>query len=150
MTKSRYAPTRRALLIVNGLTNLTAAGLLLAKKPAGVVLGGVFGVTLMLWICIQFYMFPPNFMSTSCFIFGLIQAATGYMAWVFQKQEAFRADREVYPRRGTDPRRLVVFFSRVGYVRKRPTRRRNAPARRCTRSGPRSIRCREGVYKEKN
>lgn len=33
MTKSRYAPTRRALLIVNGLTNLTAAGLLLAKSP---------------------------------------------------------------------------------------------------------------------
>lgn len=119
MTKSRYAPTRRALLIVNGLTNLTAAGLLLAKKPAGVVLGGVFGVTLMLWICIQFYMFPPNFMSTSCFIFGLIQAATGYMAWVFQKQEAFRADREDYPRSGTDPRRLVVFFSRMGYVRKK-------------------------------
>lgn len=96
-----------------------AAGLLLAKKPAGVVLGGVFGVTLMLWICIQFYMFPPNFMSTSYFIFGLIQAATGYMAWVFQKQEAFRADREDYPRIGTDPRRLVVFFSRMGYVRKK-------------------------------
>lgn len=34
-----------ALLIVNGLTNLTAAGLLLAKKHSGVVLGGVFGVT---------------------------------------------------------------------------------------------------------
>ena len=119
MTKSRYAPTRRVLLIVNGLINLTAAGLLLAKKPAGVVLGGVFGVTLMLWICIQFYMFPPNFMSTSYFIFGLIQAATGYMAWVFQKQEAFRADREDYPRSGTAPRRLVVFFSRMGYVRKK-------------------------------
>lgn len=108
-----------ALLIVNGLTNLTAAGLLMAKKPAGVVLGGVFGVTLMLWICIQFYMFPPNFMSTSYFIFGLIQAATGYMAWVFRKQEAFRADRADYPRIGTEPRRLVVFFSRMGYVRKK-------------------------------
>lgn len=108
-----------ALLIVNGLTNLTAAGLLMAKKPAGVVLGGVFGVTLMLWICIQFYMFPPNFMSTSYFIFGLIQAATGYMAWVFRKQEAFRADRADYPRIGTNPRRLVVFFSRMGYVRKK-------------------------------
>lgn len=108
-----------ALLIVNGLTNLTAAGLLMAKKPADVVLGGVFGVTLMLWICIQFYMFPPNFMSTSYFIFGLIQAATGYMAWVFRKQEAFRADRADYPRIGTEPRRLVVFFSRMGYVRKK-------------------------------
>ena len=43
-----------ALLIVNGLTNLTAAGLLLARKRAGAVCGGVFGVTLMMWICIQF------------------------------------------------------------------------------------------------
>ncbi|MFR5889962.1 MAG: hypothetical protein ACLUFM_03165, partial [Lachnospiraceae bacterium] len=53
-----------ALLVVNGLTNLTAAALLFAKKKSGVILGGVFGITLMLWICIQFYMFPPNFMSS--------------------------------------------------------------------------------------
>ena len=53
-------PSGRALLIVNGLTNLTAAGLLLAEKRAGVTLGGLFGVTLMLWICIQFYMFPQK------------------------------------------------------------------------------------------
>ena len=107
-----------ALLIVNGLTNLTAAGLLLAKKPAGVTLGGLFGVTLMLWICIQFYMFPLNFMSTIYFIFGLAQAATGYAAWVFRKQENFHVDAADYPHIGTDPRRLVVFFSRMGYVRK--------------------------------
>ena len=50
------------------LKRLTAACLLLAKKKAGVVLGGVFGVTLMLWICIQFYMFPPNFiLQSTCF-----------------------------------------------------------------------------------
>ena len=70
-----------ALLIVNGLTNLTAAVLLLKKKKLGVILGGVFGVTLMLWICIQFYIFPPNFMSTIYFVFGLCQAVTGYAAW---------------------------------------------------------------------
>ena len=63
-----------ALLIVNGLTNLTAASLLLAKKNAGITLGGLFGVTLMLWIRIQFYMFPPNFMSTIYFMFGFAQA----------------------------------------------------------------------------
>ena len=34
-----------ALLIVNGLTNLVAALLLLRKKKIGVVLGGVRGVT---------------------------------------------------------------------------------------------------------
>ena len=107
-----------ALLIVNGLTNLTAAGLLLAKKKAGTVLGGMFGVTLMLWICIQFYIFPPNFMSTIYFIFGVAQAATGYAAWVFEKQEAFHVDLSDYPNIGTDKKRLVVFFSRMGYVRK--------------------------------
>ena len=107
-----------ALLIVNGLTNLTAAVLLLAKKKAGVVLGGVFGVTLMLWICIQFYIFPPNFMSTSYFIFGAAQAASGYAAWVFGKQESFHVDISDYPNIGTNEKRLVVFFSRMGYVRR--------------------------------
>ena len=106
-----------ALLTVNGLTNLTAAVLLLLKKKCGVVLGGVFGVTLMLWICIQFVIFPPNFMSTSYFIFGFCQAATGYIAWVFAGQEAFRVDRSDYPNIGTDSTRLVVFFSRMGYVK---------------------------------
>ena len=107
-----------ALLIVNGLSNLTAACLLLAKKKAGVVLGGIFGVTLMLWICIQFYIFPLNFMSTIYFLFGLCQAATGYAAWIFLRQESFRVDPADYPHIGADPRRLVVCFSRMGYVRK--------------------------------
>ena len=77
-----------ALLIVNGLTNLTAAVLLLKKEKLGVILGGIFGVTLMLWICIQFYMFPMNFMSTSFFVIGLLQAITDYVAWrLLQKEE---------------------------------------------------------------
>ena len=76
-----------ALLIVNGLTNLTAATLLLRRKKNGVILGGIFGITLMLWICIQFYMFPLNFMSTIYFVFGLCQAITGYAAWVLLKRE---------------------------------------------------------------
>ena len=107
-----------ALLIVNGLTNLTAAGLLLARKKIGIVLGGVFGVTLMLWICIQFYMFPLNFMSTIYFIFGLAQACTGYAAWVFYQQEQFTVRPEDYPNVGSNPRRLVVYFSRMGYGKK--------------------------------
>ena len=106
-----------ALLTVNGLPNLTAAVLLLLKKKGGVVLGGVFGVTLMLWICSQFVIFPPNFMSPSYFIFGFSQAATGYITWVFAGQEAFRVDRSDYPNIGTDSTRLVVFFSRMGYVK---------------------------------
>ncbi len=76
-----------ALLIVNGLTNLTAAALLLKQKKLGVLLGGIFGVTLMLWICIQFYMFPLNFMSTIYFVFGLCQAITGFAAWKLLRRE---------------------------------------------------------------
>ncbi len=107
-----------ALLIVNGLTNLTAAVLLLRKKALGVTLGGVFGVTLMLWICIQFYMFPPNFMSTIYFIFGLAQAATGYAAGVFARQEAFSVQEADYPHVGENGKHLVVYFSRMGYGKK--------------------------------
>ncbi len=83
-----------ALLIVNGLTNLTAAVLLLKKRKSGVILGGVFGVTLMLWICIQFYMFPLNFMSTIYFVFGLCQAITGYAARKLYKREGNESYRE--------------------------------------------------------
>lgn len=107
-----------ALLIVNGLSNLTAAVLLLLKKKSGVILGGVFGVTLMLWICIQFVIFPLNFMSTSYFVFGFCQAVTGYMVWVFSRQEAFSVDFSDYASIGTNSSRLVVFFSRMGYVKK--------------------------------
>ena len=67
----------RELLIVLGL--IGAAVLLLSKKKLGVILGGIFGVTLMLWICIQFYMFPFNFMSTAYFIFSKNEKYTGFV-----------------------------------------------------------------------
>ena len=107
-----------ALLIVNGLTNLGTAILLLRRRKAGDVLGGIFGVTLMLWICIQFYMFPLNVMSTSFFFFGLLQAICGYAACVFRMQESFSVSEKDYPWIGTNPTRLVVYFSRMGYTKK--------------------------------
>lgn len=107
-----------ALLIVNGITNLTSVALLIKGKRLGVILGGIFGVTLMLWICIQFYMLPPNFMSTIYFIFGFCQAVTGYAAFIFQKQEAFAIQSFEYKNIGSDPRKLVVYFSRLGYVKR--------------------------------
>ena len=108
-----------SLLIVNGISNLTAAGLLIANKRIGAMLGGVFGITLMLWICIQFYMFPLNFMSTAYFIFGFIQAITGYMTVVFYDQEHFTVSESDYPNIGSDPTKLVVYFSRMGYTKKK-------------------------------
>lgn len=108
-----------ALLTVNGITNLTAAALLFAKKKAGVVCSMIFGITLMLWICIQFYMFPLNFMSTAFFVFGFLQAVTGYATVVFYKQEHFEINEADYKNIGSNPSRLVVYFSRMGYVRKK-------------------------------
>ena len=43
------------LLIINGITNLVAAGLLFARKKAGIILGMTFGITLMLWIIICYF-----------------------------------------------------------------------------------------------
>lgn len=107
-----------ALLLVNGITNLTATILLLKKKRCGVIVGGIFGLTLMMWISIQFYIFPLNFMSSAYFVFGALQAVSGYAAWVFEKQESFRFDKSEYQNIGKDKRRLVVYFSRMGYVKK--------------------------------
>lgn len=107
-----------ALLIINGLTNLMAFLLLLKNNKLGIILGGLFGVTLMLWICIQFYIFPLNFMSTSYFIFGFLQFITGYMTYVFYKQEHFTIDYSKYTHINTNPQELVIYFSRMGYVKK--------------------------------
>lgn len=107
-----------SLLIVNGITNIIASILLFMNKKSGIILGGLFGITLMLWICIQFYMFPLNFMSTAYFIFGLFQTITGYICYIFCKQEQFKFNSDEYTNIGTNPDKLVVYFSRMGYVRK--------------------------------
>ncbi len=106
-----------ALLCVNGIPNLAAAGLLLAGKKSGIVCGALFGLTLMAWIVIQFVIFPPNFMSSIYFVFGILQALTGMAAWIFYQQEHFTVREEDYPHIGSDPRRLVVWFSRMGYTK---------------------------------
>lgn len=115
-----------ALLIVNGLTNITASIFLFMKKKVGMILGFVFGITLMLWICIQFYAFPANVMSILYFIFGFLQALAGYIGIVFYKQERFVVDESKYKNVGTNKERLVVSFSRMGYVKKQAYEAANA------------------------
>ncbi|MGN1062395.1 MAG: hypothetical protein ACI4RO_04630, partial [Candidatus Scatosoma sp.] len=113
-----------ALLIVNGLTNLTAAFLLFRRKKAGEILGGAFGVTLMLWIVIQFIIFPFNFLSTAYFVFGALQSLTGALCLIGRAQSEFAAalnekiKNKEYSRVGSDGKKLVVYFSRKGYVEK--------------------------------
>ena len=107
-----------SLLVVNGITNIVASILLIKKKKLGIILGGFFGITLMLWIIIQFVIFPANFMSTIYFIFGFIQMITGYMCYVFYRQEMFKVNENDYKNIGTNKKELVVFFSRMGYTKK--------------------------------
>lgn len=107
-----------SLLIVNGLSNLTAMFLLLERKHIGVKLGFAFGITLMMWITIQFFIYPFNFMSTAYFIFGLLQTIVGYAAIIFYKQEHFGINMADYPNIGTNDKVIVVYFSRMGYVKK--------------------------------
>lgn len=107
-----------SLLIVNGITNIIASILLFMKKKIGIILGGIFGITLMLWITIQFIIFPMNFMSTIYFIFGFIQAITGYMCYVFYEQEKFIVSENNYNNIGKDNKKIVVYFSRMGYTKK--------------------------------
>lgn len=107
-----------ALLIVNGITNILSFVLLLKNKKLGMYLGMIFGITLMLWIVIQFIIFPLNFMSTIYFIFGFLQFITGYIMIVGYKQDNFNFDINSYPNISQNSKSLVVYFSRMGYTKK--------------------------------
>lgn len=106
------------LLLVNGITNLVASVLLFKRKKIGVILGMTFGVTLMLWITIQFVIFPFNFMSTAYFIFGFLQFLTGYACLVGFLQSKFSFGERLYKNIGKNSKSLVIFFSRSGYTKK--------------------------------
>lgn len=69
-----------ALLCVNGITNATATVLILRRNPWGLTLGTVFGITLILWILLQLYIFPLNAMDIIYLGFGILQTITGLYA----------------------------------------------------------------------
>ena len=119
--------------------------LLLARKPAGTVLGGIFGVTLMLWICIQFYMFPLNFMSTIYFIFGICQAAAGYAAWVSALAAPVRSFCKAAAGKIREADYILVHHQKDTYENAAEEMDRLLGV---THTSLRSIQCREGTYKE--
>lgn len=107
-----------SLLIVNGITNLLAFYFLITNKKLGIILGSIFGISLMLWIIIQFIILPFNMLSTIFFIIGFIQFITGYMTYVFYNQEKFIFDETLYKNINKNKDILVVYFSRMGYTKK--------------------------------
>ena len=106
------------LLLVIGVPNLTAATLLAFRKKSGVILGRVCGIILMLWTFIRLCLFPFSLLPVVCFILGLCETVTGYLAEVYAEKENFSITMDDYPRVGTNPEKLVVFFSRTGYTKK--------------------------------
>ena len=106
------------LILVNGLSNMVAAVLILRNKRAGFVLGTIFGFTLMLWITIQFVIFPKNVLSTSYFIFGVLQLLCGYTALVSYNQVNFKFDESDYKNISSTSKTLVVYFSRMKYTKR--------------------------------
>ncbi|MBO4706100.1 MAG: hypothetical protein J5647_10230 [Spirochaetaceae bacterium] len=109
------------LILVNGVSNITAAILILRNKKIGFILGTVFGFTLMLWIIIQFIIFPSNFLSNTYFVFGVLQLITGYAALVSFNQVNFKFDEKDFPNVVADSKAgsktLVIYFSRLNYTK---------------------------------
>jgi len=76
-----------ALLLVNGVTNFISF-FLIYKKSRYAALSVMFcGIILMLWITLQFIIWNFNWLSNTYFIFGLLQAVTGYMYWKIEKEK---------------------------------------------------------------
>lgn len=107
-----------SLLIINGMSNLTAAYLIAKDKRIGIILGTIFGFTLMLWITIQFIILPTNKLSITFFIIGILQLIIGYITYVFYTQEKFKFNIKDYKNINKNKDNLVIYFSRMGYTKK--------------------------------
>jgi len=74
-----------ALLLVNGVTNFISFFLIYRKRPYAALSVLFCGIILMLWITLEFIIWDFNFLSNIYFVFGLLQALTGYMYWKREK-----------------------------------------------------------------
>ena len=70
-----------ALLIINGLSNTLSLILIFRRNKYAALSGMICGIILMLWIGMQFYIFPLNVVSTLYFVFGILQAVNG---WIYK------------------------------------------------------------------
>ena len=107
-----------ALIIVNGISNTVASILMLRNKRIGYILGTLFGFTLMLWIIIQFVIFPMNALDIIYFTLGVLQLLTGYIALVSYNQVFFKFNENDYQDIDKESKTLVVYFSRKKFTKK--------------------------------
>ena len=106
------------LIIVNGISNTVASIFILMKKRIGHTLGTIFGLTLILWIIIQFVMFPINALDIIYFTLGLLQLIIGYISLVSYNQVNFKFNADDYKNIDKDSKILVVYFSRCQYSKR--------------------------------
>jgi len=107
-----------ALIIVNGISNTVASILMLRNKRIGYILGTLFGFTLILWIIIQFVIFPMNALDIIYFTLGVLQLLTGYIALVSYNQVFFKFNENDYQDIDKESKTLVVYFSRKKFTKK--------------------------------
>lgn len=98
--------------------NLIASYLIIKDKKIGFILGTIFGITLMVWITIQFIILPTNFLSISYFIIGFLQFIIGLITVIFYTQSKFVFDINDYKNINKNKDSVVVYFSRMGYTKK--------------------------------
>ena len=107
-----------ALIIVNGVSNIVASIFMFRNKRIGYILGTLFGFTLMLWIIIQFVIFPMNALDIIYFTLGVLQLLAGYIALVSYNQYFFKFDENDYKDIDKESKTLVVFFSRKKFTKR--------------------------------
>lgn len=107
-----------ALFCINGIPQIVCFFLLLKNKKSGAILSYILGIILMMWISIQFFIYPMNVLSISYFIFGLLEFIIGWICYVGFMQSQFVFHKEDYLNAQDHPEKLVIFFSREGYTKK--------------------------------
>jgi hypothetical protein len=70
-----------ALLLVNGIPQITAAVLLFKKHCLASLATMVCGIFLILWIMLQFIIFPLNLLSSLYFVFGCTEFLLAFFYW---------------------------------------------------------------------
>ena len=76
------------------------------------------GVILSLWIMLQFAILPPNAPSIITFIISIAEIASSFACFVFSRQENLSFNPDDYRNIGKDKTKAVIYFSRLGYVKK--------------------------------
>lgn len=77
-----------ALFLVNGLFQIITSVLLFSKNKYASICGMCCGIILMLWICLQFYIWNFNPLSNAYFVFGLLEAINGFVLYRLERKKA--------------------------------------------------------------